>query len=312
MQNSGLNEILERLKSGTAVRTEDWPEGDVMPHEFGFFEGTSGLLSRRDDELDLLDIPLLQSMFDADFGLQFRHCHSTGSTNSDLLELGRSRSLHNVVHLTEYQSSGRGRRGRMWLSPYARSLAFSFGFETAKSVFELQGLSLAVGVAVCSSLRSLGAFSCGLKWPNDVITSDGKLAGILVEHQMRNDVSQFVIGVGVNVALSNREKFSIAQPVVDLRELGVASNRTMIAMRIIQSIYDHVRRFVEEDKRSSIQAFKDLHFFQNLECSLVSGDSSINGRVVDVADDGSLVMSIDGERRSFISGEVSLRPLSNN
>lgn len=312
MLSSRLNEILERLNSGTAVRAEDWPEGEEMAQEFGFFDGGAGVFSRRDDAPDLFNIPLLRSMFDSDLGLQFKHRYSTGSTNSDLLEFGRSQSIHNVVHLTEHQSSGRGRRGRMWVSPYARSLAFSLGFETSKSVFELQGLSLAVGVAVCSSLRSLGAISCGLKWPNDVITSEGKLAGILVEHQMRSDVSQFVIGIGVNVDLSDREKSSIAQSVVDLHELGVVFSRTMIATQIIQAIHNHVRRFVEGDKSSSIQAFKDLHFLQNRECSLVSGDSTISGRVVDVADDGSLVMLVDGQRRSFVSGEPSLRVLGNN
>jgi len=311
MSTSRLNEILEQLSSGLPIQVREWPAGDVVASEFGLFEGKTGDLAFL-QQPDLLDIPLLRSLVEPDSGLQLTHVYSTGSTNTDLLERGRVQSIHNVAHLTEHQASGRGRRGRMWVSPFARSLALSIGFETTKSIFELQALSLAVGVAVCNSLRSAGAISCGLKWPNDVITSEGKLAGILVEHQMRNNVSQFVIGIGVNVALSQGEKFSIVQPVVDLRELGVVSNRTTIASGIIQAVQEHVCRFVDGDAGRSIRAFKSLHVFHDLECNVTSADGSIRGRVVDVKEDGSLVMLVDGERRNFVSGEVSLRSMDNS
>lgn len=309
MVTSLLNDMLERLHRGKSVFTHDWPEGEFKPSEFGLEEKESNKLSFQDLP-DLLDMALLRRLLEPSQCIGLTHCYSTGSTNSDLLELGRSQSIHNVVHLAEHQGSGRGRRGRMWVSPYARCLALSMGFETSKSIHQMQGLSLAVGAAVCICLRSAGALTCGLKWPNDVITSDGKIAGILVEHQVRNRVSQFVIGIGVNVALSENEKSSIVQPVVDLRGLGLVANRTEIAGEIIRSVEESVRRFVEGDRSGSIQAFKNLHYFQDQESLVLVGETSISGRVVDVAPDGSLVMLVDGELRHFISGEVSLRPRS--
>lgn len=309
MVASNLNDILESLHFGLAVFATDWPTGEFGPFEFGLYEKESGELSYLEAP-DLIDMALLPSMLEPNDRLQLIHSYSTGSTNSALLELGRSQTIHNYVHLTEHQGSGRGRRGRMWVSPYARSLALSIGIETSKSMPQMQGLSLAVGSAVCISLRSVGALACGLKWPNDVITSDGKLAGILVEHQMRDNVSQFVIGIGVNVALSESEKSSIVQPVVDLRALGVVASRTAIAGWIIKTVQEHVCRFVDGDISGSIQTFKNLHYFQDQECMVLLGNNSICGRVVDVAQDGSLVMLVDGELRHFISGEVSLRQVN--
>ena len=304
-----LNDILERLQFGMTLSAKDWPTGEFEPSEFGLHRNESNQLFFSDPP-DRLNMAQLRDR------LEPKHCaalslrHSTGSTNSDLLELGKLQSIHNVVHLTEHQSSGRGRRGRMWVSPYARSLALSIGFETSKTIHQMQGLSLAVGAAVCLGLRSVGADACGLKWPNDVITAEGKLAGILVEHQVQNNVSQFVIGIGVNVALSESEKSSIVQPVVDLRALGVVADRTSIAGGIIQSVQEHVRQFVDGDRGDSIQSFKDLHYFQNQECVVLLGDTFVSGKVVDVARDGSLVMLVDGELRHFISGEVSLRSVA--
>jgi BirA family transcriptional regulator, biotin operon repressor / biotin---[acetyl-CoA-carboxylase] ligase len=297
------------LHCGLIVLATDWPSGEFEPGEFGLSENDADELFFLDPP-DLLDMALLRGRLEPKHCSALSRCHSTGSTNTDLLELGRSQSIHNIVHLAEHQSGGRGRRGRMWVSPYARSLALSIGFETSKSIHQMQGLSLAVGAAVCLSLRSAGAAACGLKWPNDVITSEGKLAGILVEHQVRNNVSQFVIGIGVNVALSESEKSSIVQPVVDLRAFGVVADRTSIASGIIQSVQEHVRRFVDGNRSDSIQTFKDLHYFQNQDCVVLLGETVVSGRVVDVARDGSLVMLVDGELRHFISGEVSLRPAS--
>jgi len=302
-----LNDILERLQFGRTVPAKDWPIEEFSPGEFGLHKDESNQLFFPETP-DRLDVAQLRDK------LEPKHCaalslrHSTGSTNSDLLEIGRLQSIHNVVYLTEHQTSGRGRRGRTWVSPYARSLSFSIGLETSRTIHQMQGLSLAVGVAVCLALKSAGADACVLKWPNDVISSEGKLAGILIEHQIQNTVSQFVIGIGVNVALSDSEKFSIIQPVADLRSLGVVADRTSIASVIIQSVQEHVCRFVNGDRSGSIQAFKALHYFQNRECVVLVGDSTVSGKVVDVAQDGSLVMFVDGELRHFISGEVSLRP----
>lgn len=304
-----LNDILERLRFCRTVPVEDWPIGEFNPGEFGLHKSES-------NRLFFLNTPDRLDMAQLRDGLDLEHCaalslrHSTGSTNGDLLELGRLQSIHNVVHLAEHQSSGRGRRGRTWVSPYARSLSLSIGLETSRTIHQMQGLSLAVGVAVCLGLRSAGADACGLKWPNDVITSEGKLAGILIEHQVQNGVSQFVIGIGVNVDLSESEKSSIIQPVVDLRALGVLADRTSIARTIIQSVQKHVHQFVDGNRGDAIQAFKDLHYFQNKECVVLVGDAPVSGTVVDVAQDGSLVMYVDGELRHFLSGEVSLRPVS--
>jgi BirA family biotin operon repressor/biotin-[acetyl-CoA-carboxylase] ligase len=226
------------------------------------------------------------------------------------MEFGCANSIHHLVHVAEHQVGGRGRRSRKWLTPYLRGLAISVGYETTNSVFALQGLSLAVGVAVCTALRAAGAKECGLKWPNDVVFRNSKLAGILVEHQMWGGKSQYVIGIGINVEISAEERARIDQPVIDLRELGVAGDRTTIGCAVIKSVFDHVHGFVEDGRSAYVRSFKELHLYQGLDCVVTLANESVAGRIVDIDEDGSLVLSVRGALRKFVSGDVSVRGIA--
>ncbi|MFN3595146.1 MAG: biotin--[acetyl-CoA-carboxylase] ligase, partial [Thiobacillaceae bacterium] len=103
------------------------------------------------------------------------------STNARLLALAAAGAPHGTLLAAEWQTAGRGRRGRDWLGILGAGLTFSLLWRFERPVSALSGLSLAVGVALVRAMRAMGAARAGLKWPNDVLVGEDKLAGILIE-----------------------------------------------------------------------------------------------------------------------------------
>jgi BirA family biotin operon repressor/biotin-[acetyl-CoA-carboxylase] ligase len=126
---------------------------------------------------------------------------STGSTNADLLARG---GPEGQVLAAEEQTAGRGRAGRTWVSRPGASLTFSVLLRPASVPPAARGwLPLLTGVAVAAGVRSAAGIAATLKWPNDVLVGDRKLAGILAEQSPDGDA--VVVGVGLNVATREHE-----------------------------------------------------------------------------------------------------------
>jgi BirA family biotin operon repressor/biotin-[acetyl-CoA-carboxylase] ligase len=142
------------------------------------------------------------------------------STSSELLR--RVDELPDRAFVfAEMQTAGRGRRGRAWASPPTGNLAFSCFKRFGQGYAALSGLSLAVGVTAVRALEACGVHGVGVKWPNDLVHRDAKLAGILIE--LGGEFlgpCHAVIGIGINLHLPEQARVAIAQPVTDLDELG--------------------------------------------------------------------------------------------
>jgi BirA family biotin operon repressor/biotin-[acetyl-CoA-carboxylase] ligase len=133
---------------------------------------------------------------------------STGSTNADLLAAAAAGAPEGQVLVAEEQTAGRGRLGRSWSSRPGASLTFSVLLRPAAVPPGRRGwLPLLAGVAVASAVRSAAGVPAGLKWPNDVLVSGRKLAGILAEQSP--DGLAVVVGIGLNVT-SVPESFPVA------------------------------------------------------------------------------------------------------
>lgn len=120
----------------------------------------------------------------------------TGSTNEDVLRLARHGAPAGLVLTTLAQTSGRGRQGRNWQSEPGAALMFSLLVRPWSVPQAAMGwLPLLAGVAVADAIRDVTGVQARLKWPNDVLVGDGKLAGILAEQSG----GAVVVGVGLNV-----------------------------------------------------------------------------------------------------------------
>lgn len=233
--------------------------------------------------------------------------HSLDSTNAEALRAVDRGVTAPFVILAERQTAGRGRRGRKWVSPFAENIYYSLVLRMDGGMRQLEGLSLVVGLAVLSALRAVGVSDAGLKWPNDVLVSNKKIAGILLELVGDPaDVCHVVLGIGINVNMRVASEVDQAWTSVFL-ESGAATNRNELVSKLSDSLRMYLKRH-ELSGFSAIQSeWEQNHLWQGREVSLIAGVHQVNGTVMGIDRQGALRMSVNGEEKVFSGGELSLR-----
>ena len=233
--------------------------------------------------------------------------HSLDSTNAEALRAIERGAMAPFVVMAERQTAGRGRRGRKWVSPFAENIYYSLVLRMDGGMRQLEGLSLVVGLAVLNALKSVGVSEAGLKWPNDVLVGNKKIAGILLELVGDPaDVCHVVLGIGINVNMKVASEVDQAWTSLFL-ESGVAINRNILVSRLNESLLVYLRRH-ESLGFSDLQSEWELnHLWQGCEVSLIAGVHQVNGTVMGIDQQGALRMSVGGEAKVFSGGELSLR-----
>lgn len=232
------------------------------------------------------------------------------STNSRLMRCARDGSSGALACVAERQTGGRGRRGRRWVSPFGTNVYLSLLWHFSSSPAELGGLSLAAGVAVAQALAATGAEGLGLKWPNDVHWRRRKLAGLLLEVVGESQgPSQVVVGVGVNLRLSPRRAAAIDQPWTDLATvLGRGRcDRHAVVVALIEALSAALDRYGAFGLSPFLPDWHRLDSYRGEAVELQAGGRRIVGTHAGIDPNGALLLEIDGERRAFHAGEVSLR-----
>ncbi|MFT5259440.1 MAG: BirA family biotin operon repressor/biotin-[acetyl-CoA-carboxylase] ligase [Saprospiraceae bacterium] len=224
------------------------------------------------------------------------------STNQELLR--RTDSIHGRVCVADKQTHGRGRMGREWQGAQSPNIALSIGWQS--SVELGSALSLVVGVAVAETLGAFGVTNVGLKWPNDILVDQQKLGGILIEAVNQGDSRRYVIGVGINLQLSESESERIDQAWTDLKRLGVTVDRTDLVGRLVDSVATAITLYSEEKMEPFRDKWHALHVFDGKWVKFVHGDETGKGKVLGVNDDGVLLMQVGDQQRSFVAGEIKM------
>lgn len=231
------------------------------------------------------------------------------STNAEALRrIEVAESLPFVV-LAERQTSGRGRRGRSWVSPFGENLYYSLVLRVEGGMRQLEGLSLAVGLALLRVIRESGVAEAGLKWPNDVLVGERKLAGVLLELSGDPaDVCHVVIGIGLNVNMLSAASAAIGQPWTSMRaELGRVINRN----ELVVGLNRHLSHYLDVQLRHGFSAlqseWQDCHLWQGREVVLTAGSEPVMGIVLGVDHSGAVRLLVDGQEHSFSGGELGMR-----
>jgi len=220
-------------------------------------------------------------------------------------DLNRDR-VHGTVYLAECQTGGRGRMGRTWVSPYGRNVYLSLVWEFDGGVAVLEGLSLAVGVAVHRAVSALGVADVSLKWPNDVLRDDRKLGGILLE--MNGDpvgVCQVIVGIGLNVAVPASVAEAIGQPWHDLSDHNIGRNSIVAA--VLSELLPMLASYPEKGFPCYREEWEKYHEHQGQEVEIRASDRVICGIARGVGENGALCVELPEGRRYFSGGEVSVR-----
>lgn len=233
---------------------------------------------------------------------------SVDSTNRLAMEKAMSGGAGGYVCLAEHQTAGRGRRGRRWQSPYGQSVYLSAVVEFDGGAAALEGLSLAVGVALMRALEKMGVTGVGLKWPNDLLHDGRKLAGILLE--MTGDVAglcQVVVGIGLNVSVAEAGAEEIDQPWVDLATLAPGLSRNELVAKVLSELLSVLMTYQQLGFEGYRDEWESRHVHQNAEVTLSSVAEVNHGRALGVTSTGALRVLVDGREQLFNGGEVSLR-----
>jgi len=235
---------------------------------------------------------------------------SLASTNNRLLEKAVQGAPKGSCVITEMQTAGRGRRGREWHVNLGGSLTVSVLWRFNQGAGFLSGLSLAVGVALMRALNQAGVSGAGLKWPNDVLHRHRKLAGILIE--LQGDMlgpSAAVIGIGINLKLSGKVLNRIDQAAVDIHSIrGDVPERNLFLANILRHLADVLNEFDEGGFASLREEWLQHHAYHEKRVLLMLPDGSQHqGHVLDVAEDGALLVRTALGQQRFTSGEISLR-----
>jgi BirA family biotin operon repressor/biotin-[acetyl-CoA-carboxylase] ligase len=235
----------------------------------------------------------------------------TGSTNIDVIEHFQNSGRLSIA-VSETQTSGRGRRGRQWLSPYARNIYCTIGLKLMVKADRLGLVSIACGVALCRAMESCGFKNVQIKWPNDLVYDDGskkyKLGGILIESRPVGDGYFVAVGFGLNVHMRQPELDEITQPATSL---GLISNtdvqRQPVLMAAIISIVDQFRFFGNSDIEALFQEFSRYDAYRNQQVVVLNGDDSLSGLCLGIDSTGQLLVMVDDKVQAFSAAEISLR-----
>ncbi|MGK3127428.1 bifunctional biotin--[acetyl-CoA-carboxylase] ligase/biotin operon repressor BirA [Candidatus Pantoea formicae] len=232
------------------------------------------------------------------------------STNQYLLDR-MDQLVSGYACIAEYQQAGRGRRGRKWFSPFGANLYLSMYWRLEQGPAAAMGLSLVIGIVMAEVLQSLGAPDVRVKWPNDLYLNDRKLAGILVELTGKTgDAAQIVMGAGVNLVMRTENASEINQGWINLQEAGVEINRNELAAKIINSLRDALPIFERDGLASFVDRWDALDNFIDRPVKLLIGDREVHGIARGIDKQGGLLLEQDGEVKSWVGGEISLRPVN--
>ena len=173
----------------------------------------------------------------------------------------------------------------------------------------VSGLSLAAGVAVMRALEEYGVVGARLKWPNDVLWDNRKLAGLLAD--VRGEAAGptlVILGVGINGYIGDDDAGRIDQPWVDLRSIvGVTPDRNRLAALVAGHLRRMFLAFAEKGFAPFREEWRERHLYHGRRVRLIQGEREITGTVEDVDENGGLIVRHARGRQIFHSGEITLR-----
>ncbi len=216
------------------------------------------------------------------------------STNALGFEIAQKEDSHGAVILAEQQTAGKGRLGRTWYSPNRKNLYFSIVLLPQMSLASLCWLPLLTGLALAESLETLTDLPISLKWPNDILIRDKKLAGILCEAKQQEGKGRVVvIGVGINLNSEKKDFPAILQETAT--SLKIESFQDFDRHTLLASFLESIERRYDELLLAGVDMIRSLYISRcatlqrSIRVSFLSG-KEIEGFATDIGSEGELRM----------------------
>lgn len=284
--------------------------------DFGLaVEAVPGAGYRLRHRLDLLDAGAVRAALDAGVAARLAKLEvftEIDSTNSRLLGAPPAPGELDVC-LAEFQTAGRGRRGRAWTAPLGSGLCLSVGWQFSGMPAGPGPLTLAVGVAVRRALERVAQITIALKWPNDLVFDERKLGGILLELAAEaHGGAHVVVGIGLNVSLPPELARSLSdwpRGAVDLKTaLGRAPPpRAVLAAALVNELAALFVDYPAHGFAAYRTEWRSADFLRGRAVRLDEPGGPLFGKAVGIDADGALLVEAAGVRRRVVAGDVSVR-----
>lgn len=242
-----------------------------------------------------------------ELGTEILVLRETKSTNDYAARLGMGGSRHGTVVFAIRQTEGRGRLGRTWYSSSPEGLWFSLLLRPVEPVARWPRLALAAGLGIARATERLVSRPVSIKWPNDVMIDQRKLAGILLESRVQEDEGFVVLGIGINVnsVVFPEEIAGIATSLKLVKRRTFQMNR--VAADMLSGLESAIRLYREDfDALLEECAQRDILIGSHVE--IRSGTEIFAGQAMQLGSHGGLVVrSADGKKQEILYGEATLR-----
>lgn len=231
------------------------------------------------------------------------------STNLFARQQAMEGAAEGLVVMADAQSRGKGRRGKNWVSPRGVNVYFSVILRPAVAPEKIPLLTLMAGVASARALRNITDLEIKIKWPNDLLIREKKVAGILTEAELSQGF--VILGIGVNVNWPRAEMpEELRQVATSLyAERGINFSRAIVAQKLLEDLEEEYMLFLQEGFSPRLRReWEEYSLIKQRWVTIKLGEKEYHGRALGLDEDGALLVQ-DGEGRvgRFIAGEVSLR-----
>lgn len=234
--------------------------------------------------------------------------HDSITSTNDFLKINLPNTAEIIsICLAEHQSAGKGRCGKRWQSPHGMNIYFSAAWP-CKNISKISGLSLAVSLAVVETLERLFNLNFKIKWPNDILWDEKKIAGILIEIcSLQNTSCVVIIGIGINANMRTTDDV-IDQPWTSLcNAVGSEVNRNEIIATLISILREYLVKFEYYGFEFFKTKWENYDYLRD-KAIFLTNEISNSGIAMGVNESGQLLVKLDDNKiQAYYSGEISVR-----
>jgi len=244
-------------------------------------------------------------------GKTIHHFHTLDSTNSKAYQLALNGAEEGEVVIAESQEKGRGRLGRHWSSPPFLNLYLSAILRPKILPHQASLITLMAAVATADTIQKFSGLLPLIKWPNDILLRDRKVAGLLNEIHSEMDRIHFVIlGIGVNLNMDGKMfPKEIRAVATSLKiEMGQAISRKVFLQSLLQELEKWYTIFMKEGSAFILKAWRDRAHVKGRRVKVTSFGETVVGMAIDVDSDGALILeTTGGKRKRVVAGDVEYK-----
>jgi len=302
-------EISRRLKVSRTAVWKRMKRLRTLGYEIEASTRSGYRLIRSPDLLTPSEIkPILKTKW---IGKTIHHFHTLDSTNSKAYQLALDGAEEGEVVVAESQEKGRGRLGRQWFSPPFLNLYLSVILRPKIPPHQASLITLMAAIATADAIQKFSGFLPLIKWPNDILLRNRKVAGLLNEINSEMDRIHFVIlGIGINLNMDekmfSKEIRTVATSLK--REMGQTISRKAFLQSLLQELEKWYTIFMKQGSAFILKAWRDRAHLKGRRVKVTSFGETLGGIAVDVDSDGALILeTADGKRKRVVAGDIEYR-----